>query len=65
MTVMLAIIAVVFNHFGEEMNDEAQEVRLEASQTRTMAGNQWAYFQAKSTKQSLAENVIVLSSDPE
>lgn len=63
LTVMLAIVAVVFNHFGEEMNDDAQEVRLEAAQTRTMAGNQWAYFQAKSTKQSLAENVSVLSPD--
>ena len=76
-TVFLAIIAVVFGHFGEEMGDEANDhrsdaivlsakinsIKSEASEARTKAGNQWSYFQAKSTKQSLAENVIALATD--
>ena len=73
-TVILAIVAVVFSHFGEEMGDEANDhrsdaivlsakinsIKSDASEARTKAGNQWSYFQAKSTKQSLAENVIAL-----
>lgn len=69
-TVMLAIVATVFNHFGEEMADESAELKTsallvkgESGEHRTKAGNQWAYFQSKSTKQSLAENVIAITTD--
>lgn len=76
-TVFLAIIALIFSHFGEEMGDDAQDhrsdalvlcgritaVKNDAAEARTQAGNQWAYFQAKSTKKSLAENVLTLASD--
>jgi hypothetical protein len=76
-TVILAIIAVVFSHFGEEMGGDADDhrnaalllngritaMKNEASEARTKAGNQWSYFQSKSVKQSLAENVIVLATD--
>ncbi len=77
-TVILAIVAVVFSHFGDEMGGDADDhrnaalllngritaMKNEASESRTKAANQWAYFQSKSTKQSLAENVIALSADP-
>ena len=77
-TVILAIIAVVFSHFGEEMGGDADDhksaalllsgrisaMKNDASEARTKAANQWAYFQSKSTKQSLAENVIALATDP-
>lgn len=76
-TVFLAIIAVVFGHFGEEMGDDAGDhrsdahilsakiavIKNEANEARTKASNQWSYFQSKSTKQSLAENVIALATD--
>ncbi len=77
-TVILAIVAVVFSHFGEEMGGDADDhksaalllngkiagIKNDAAEARTKAANQWAYFQSKSTKQSLAENVIALASDP-
>lgn len=70
-TVLLAIIAVVFGHFGEEIGGDGEDLRYaaqltknDANKNRIEAANRWAYFQAKSTKQSLAENVIALSVDP-
>ncbi len=69
-TVLLAIVAVVLSHFGEEFADEGDDhktmalmVKNDANRKRIAAANQWSYFQSKSTKQSLAENVIALSSD--
>ena len=69
-TVLLAIVAVIFSHIGEELGGDGDDLRYEAQLTkndanknRIEAANRWAYFQAKSTKQSLAENVIALSAD--
>lgn len=70
MTVLMAIVAVIFNVYGEELGDksgelktEAQQVRTVAGEFRTKAGNQWGYYQAKSTKGNLADMVVVLASD--
>ena len=70
MTVLLAIVAVVFNVFGEELGDKSAELKTEAQQVqtvageyRTKAGNQWAYYQAKSTKGNLADMIVALSPD--
>ena len=69
-TVILAIIAVVLSHFGEQFADEGDDLKNmalmaknDANKKRIAAANQWSYFQSKSTKQSLAENVIALSND--
>jgi hypothetical protein len=69
-TVLLAIVAVIFSHIGDELGGDGEELRYaaqltknDANKNRIEAANRWAYFQAKSTKQSLAENVIALSSD--
>lgn len=69
-TVLLAIVAVVFSHYGDEFADTGDDyktmalmVKNDANRKRISAANQWSYFQSKSTKQSLAENVIALSAD--
>ena len=69
-TVLLAIVAVIFSHIGDELGGDGEELRYaaqltknDANKNRIEAANRWAYFQAKSTKQSLAENVIALSTD--
>ena len=65
LTVMLAIVAVVCNHLGEDMSKEAQELKMEAGQCRTKAGNRWGYFQSKSTKEAVAESIVALTTDAE
>lgn len=69
-TVILAIVAVICSHFGEQFADDSGDMKNaallaknDANKKRILAANNWSYFQSKSMKQSLAENVIALSAD--
>jgi hypothetical protein len=62
MTAILATFGAVFSFLGAghqsaaaDLKNDAILVKNEANQLRTRAANQWAFYQAKSTKQNLAE----------
>jgi uncharacterized protein YoxC len=62
MTAILATFGAVFSFLGASHQSDAANlkndailVKNEANQLRTQAANQWAFYQAKSTKQNLAE----------
>ncbi|MEI7652187.1 MAG: DUF4337 domain-containing protein [Verrucomicrobiota bacterium] len=62
MTAILATFGAVFSFLGASHQSEAANLKNdaillknEANQLRTQAANQWAFYQAKSTKQNLAE----------
>lgn len=54
-TAILATIGALFSYQGGATQANAGLLKNEAAIKKTEAANQWAYFQSKSTKQSLAE----------
>ncbi len=54
-TAMLATVGALFAYMGGATQANAGLYKNDAAIKKTEAANQWAYFQAKSTKQSLAE----------
>jgi len=55
MTAILATIGALFSYMGGATQSNAGLYKNNAAIKKTEASNQWNYFQAKSTKQSLAE----------
>ena len=55
MTAILATIGALFSYMGGATQANAGLYKNNAAIKKTEASNQWNYFQAKSTKQSLAE----------
>jgi hypothetical protein len=54
-TAILATIGALFSYQGGATQAHAALLKNDAAIKKTEASNQWNYFQAKSTKQSLAE----------
>ena len=54
-TAVIATVGAIFSYMGGFTQSNAGLYKNNASITKTEASNQWNYFQAKSTKQSLAE----------
>ena len=54
-TAMVATVGAIFSYMGGSTQANAGLYKNNASLKKTEASNQWNYFQAKSTKQSLAE----------
>ena len=54
-TAMLATVGAIFSYMGGATQSNAGLYKNNSAIKKTEASNQWNYFQAKSTKQSLAE----------
>ncbi len=64
-TAILATIGAIVSYQGGHTQNEALYFKNEAVLKKTDASNQWAFYQAKSTKQNLAELSESLASNPE
>jgi Domain of unknown function (DUF4337) len=62
-TAILATIGALFSYQGGATQANAALLKNDAAIKKTEASNQWNYFQAKSTKQSLAELARDLAPD--
>jgi hypothetical protein len=54
-TAVIATVGAIFSYMGGATQASAGLLKNDAAIKKTEASNQWNYFQAKSTKQSLAE----------
>ena len=54
-TAVIATVGAIFSYMGGFTQANAGLFKNDAALSKTKASNQWNYFQAKSTKQSLAE----------
>jgi len=54
-TAILATVGALFSYMGGATQASAQLYKNDAAIKKTEASNQWNYFQAKSSKQNLAE----------
>jgi len=61
LTAVLATVGAVFSYMGGATQANAGMFKNDAAIRKTEAANQWAYYQAKSTKQSLSELAIELA----
>jgi hypothetical protein len=61
---VLATVGAVVSFLGGHTQNEALLYKNEAVLKKTEASNMWNYYQAKSTKQNLAEFASGLTSDP-
>lgn len=59
-TALLAIVAAMFSYLAGATQATAALYKNDAAISKTEASNQWAYFQAKSTKENFAELAILL-----
>ena len=63
-TAVLATVGAVVSFLGGHTQNEALLWKNEAVLKKAEASNQWNYYQAKSTKQNLAELAVALTTDP-
>jgi hypothetical protein len=64
-TAIIATVGAIFSYMGGATQANAGLFKNNAAIKKTEASNQWNYFQAKSTKQSLAELARDLTTKPE
>lgn len=62
-TAIIATVGAIFSYMGGATQANAGLYKNNAALKKTEASNQWNYFQAKSTKQALAEMARDLSPD--
>jgi hypothetical protein len=62
-TAILATIGALFSYMGGATQANASLYKNNAAIKKTEASNQWNYYQAKSSKQNLAELALVLVAD--
>jgi hypothetical protein len=62
-TAILATIGAMFSYMGGATQANAGLYKNDAAIKKTEASNQWNYYQAKSSKQNMAELAFVLVSD--
>jgi hypothetical protein len=62
-TALLATLGAIVSYQGGHTQNEALYYKNNAVLNRTLAGDQWAYYQAKSIKQQLTEVMADESSD--
>ncbi|WP_395702359.1 DUF4337 domain-containing protein [Aquabacterium sp.] len=63
MTALLATIGALFSYMGGATQANASLYKNDAAIKKTEASNQWNYYQAKSSKQNLAELALALVAD--
>src|SRR3954462_3650876 len=61
---VLATVGAIVSFFGGDTQNSAMLLKNEAVLKKTEASDQWNYYQAKSTKQNLAEFAASLATDP-
>jgi hypothetical protein len=61
---VLATAGAVVSFLGGHTQNEALIYKNDAVLQKTQAANQWAFYQAKSTKQNLAEFAMGIATDP-
>ena len=61
---ILATGGAIVSFLGGHTQNEALIFKNDAVLQKTHAANQWSYYQAKSTKQNLAEFAATLTADP-
>ena len=61
LTAILATVGAIFSYLGGATQSAAGLFKNDAAIKKTEAANQWAYYQAKSGKQSLSELAIELA----
>lgn len=64
-TAILATVGAMFSYMGGATQANAALYKNDAAIKKTEASNQWNYYQAKSSKQNLAELALELSSSEE
>lgn len=64
-TAILATIGAIVSYQGGHTQNEALLHKNDAVLQKTEAANQWSYYQAKGTKQNLAELSMSLATDPD
>ena len=64
-TAVLATIGAIVSYQGGHTQNEALLHKNDAVLKKTEAANQWSYYQAKGTKQNLAELSVALATEPE
>lgn len=62
MTAVLATLGALFSYAGGATQNDALMFKNEAAIRKTEASNQWAFYQAKSSKQNMAELAVALTS---
>jgi hypothetical protein len=62
---VLATVGAVVSYLGGHTQNEALLYKNEAVLKKTEASNMWNYYQAKSTKQNLAEFAAGIATDPQ
>ena len=62
-TAIIATIGALFSYMGGATQANAGLYKNNAAIKKTEASNQWNYYQAKSSKQNLAEIAIVLAAE--
>src|SRR5678816_2080416 len=63
-TALLATIGALFSYMGGATQANAGLYKNNAAIKKTEASNQWNYYQAKSSKQNLAELALELAPEP-
>jgi len=64
-TAILATLGAIVSYLGGHTQNEALLHKNDAVLNKTEAANQWSFYQAKGTKQNLAELAEALATDPE
>ena len=62
-TAIIATVAAIFSYMGGATQADAGLYKNNAALKKAEASDQWSYYQAKSTKQALAELAMNLSSE--
>jgi hypothetical protein len=65
LTAILATVGATFGYLGGATQNDAAMFKNNAAIKKTEASNQWNYYQAKSSKQNLAELALSLGADAE
>ncbi|MFZ6674451.1 DUF4337 domain-containing protein [Undibacterium sp. Rencai35W] len=60
MTAIMATVGALFGYQGGATQNDAAMFKNEAAIKKTEAANQWNFYQAKSSKQNLAELAMIL-----
>lgn len=63
-TAVIATVGALFSYMGGATQSNAGLFKNDAAIKKTAAANQWAFYQAKSNKQNLAEIAIDLAPEP-
>lgn len=64
-TAIMATLGAVISYQSGHTQNEALYYKNDAVLNRTLASDQWAYYQAKSIKQHIAETAAAESADPQ